>query len=372
MADDKAAYYLLDLAQLPDELYANEVPVSSWLKHCETAGEKGFAQNSLGKLTPLETHVELERLVGLALYMVGNVLPFVLPIILILLYLGFFVAKLFLAYLALLVCCELLYRQLYPPKPLKGPRETQYVYTERNIQKYLSMRWVWPKSLHYPAFEDKSLIYCVAPHGVAPLGITAYPMFSKLFNSRLNHPTGAPIVLKLPLIGWMLKRLGYIPAKAGAMRDVLAKKGENVSVILDGVAGMFQQDEKVEKLWLKERKGICKIALQTGSAIVPCYGFGHSSLWSVVVDPFRILEKVSIALNVSICPFYGRFGWPIGPCRRQATTMAFGEPITCEATAEPTNEQINELHAKMIEGFCTVFDKHKDAYGWGHKKVKIV
>ena len=55
-------------------------------------------------------------------------------------------------------------------------------------------------------------------------------------------------------------------------------------------------------------KGICKISLQTGCPIVPVYGFGHTTLWTVIADPFGILEKLSVYLNVSICPFYGRFG----------------------------------------------------------------
>jgi 2-acylglycerol O-acyltransferase 2 len=372
MAKDDASYYMLDVAQLPDELYRDDVPVSKWLECCETADAKGFPKNSMSKLSPLETHVELERLIGITLYMLMNMLPFIVPPWLIMLFMGFFVAKVFAVYLLILVSCEFLYYVLYPPRKNKAGREQQYMYTERNSTKYISMRCVWPKSLHPPACEETPLIYCMAPHGVAPLGITAYPLYSKLFNSRLNHPTAAPLVMQLPLVGGLLKVLSYIPAKAKTMKDVLAKKGENVSVILDGVAGMFQQDENVEKCWLMKRKGICKISLQTGCPIVPVYGFGHSTLWSVVVDPFGILEKLSIKMDVSICPFYGRFFWPIGPPRRQACLVAFGEPITCEAIPEPTEAQILEHHAKMIEGFRAVFDKHKDSYGWGHKSIVFI
>lgn len=372
MADKKPAYYCLNFATLPDEFYDNEVPVKRWLEKCEIANGSGFPKGSLGQLLPCEGHVELERLVGIALYMLGNLLPFVLPVFGVLLYYGYLVAKLFFAYLCILISFELAYTRLYPQKSLKGPKATQYVYTERNIQKYLSMRWVWPSSLHYPACKDKPLIYCVAPHGVAPLGVTAYPGFSKLFNDRLNHPTAAPVVIKLPLIGWGLKKMGYIPAKANSIRETLLKKEENVSLILDGVAGMFQQDASVEKLWLLERKPICKIALQTGCSIVPAFGFGHTSLYRVVVDPFGILEKLSIALDVSICPFFGRFGWPIGPPWRIPVTLAFGDPITCEQIERPTQEQIDAHHAKMIEGFRSVFEKHKDAYGWSNKTLAFV
>lgn len=370
---DEAAYYMLDLAALPDGPYADEVPVEKWLERCETAGPEGFPPGSLAQVGPCERHVEIERMFGIALYMLMNVLPFALVPFIVLLIRGWLIAKLFFAYLVVLVVSSYAYALLYPQKTLKGIREKQYVYMERNVQKYLSMRWVWHKALHFPAVDKTPLIFSMAPHGVAPMGTTAYPLFSKLFNRRLNHPTSAPVVLKLPIVGAMLRSIGYIPAKANVIKDTLAKKEESVSVILDGIAGMFQQDEAVEKLWLQERKGICKIALQTGCPIVPVYGFGHTTLWTVVADPFGLLEKLSLYLNVSICPFYGRFGWPMGPCQRQAVTVAFGEPISApEPIENPTNEQINEHHAKMIEGFRTVFETHKLAYGWGMKNVEFI
>lgn len=69
---------------------------------------------------------------------------------------------------------------------------------------------------------------------------------------------------------------------------------------------MFQSDASVEKAALSQRKAILAIALKAGVPIVPVYAFGHSSLWTVVADPFRILERLSIAMDVALCPFYGR------------------------------------------------------------------
>merc|ERR1712216_226 len=112
---------------------------------------------------------------------------------------------------------------------------------------------------------------------------------------------------------------------------------------------------------------ICKIALRTGCTMVPVYGFGHTSLWKVVVDPFGVLEKLSVALDVSICPFFGRFCWPIGPPWRVPLTLAFADPIHCEAIEEPTQDHIDAHHAKMIDGFSKTFEKHKVAYGWSKK-----
>lgn len=33
-------------------------------------------------------------------------------------------------------------------------------------------------------------------------------------------------------------------------------------------------------------------------------------------DPFRFLERISIALDISLVPFFGLGGWPLGPTNR--------------------------------------------------------
>jgi hypothetical protein len=134
----------------------------------------------------------------------------------------------------------------------------------------MSLNFVWPETIQRPALIDQQVIFCAIPHGAAPLGITAYPMWSKLFNSKLCHWTCAPIVLKLPLISKYMKQIGYIPAKSKHIIDTLTKKEENVGIILDGIAGMFQT--KYETAHINQRKGIIKIALRAGTPIVPIYG----------------------------------------------------------------------------------------------------
>ena len=194
-----------------------------------------------------------------------------------------------------------------------------------------------------------------------------------MFGERLNHWTAAPVVLKLPVISYFLKRIGYVCATSKDIKRVIAKE-ENVAVALDGIAGMFQRDKQEEIAYVKARKGIVKIALTTGTPLVPVFGFGHSELWRIVVDPFGILEKISCYLNVSVTPFCGR-PWgllPFGPPCRVPILMAFGEPVVCPKVEDPSNDLIDEYHRKMMESFVGAFDTHKAAYGWPTKTLKIV
>ena len=126
-------------------------------------------------------------------------------------------------------------------------------------------------------------IFCIVPHGVLPFGID-YAMIDKLGGNRCSW-VAAPILFKLPFIRSYLKRAGVMPARAQHIRATLARS-ENVGVVLDGVAGIFQpRGEKQEAAWLLQRKGIVKLALETGASLVPIYGFGHTSLLSPILDP---------------------------------------------------------------------------------------
>jgi len=249
----------------------------------------------------------------------------------------------------------------------------QYLYTERNTSKYLSLRFVWPKSVaDNISSKSKPVIFCTVPHGVAPIGITAYPVWSKLFNDKLCHWTCAPVILQLPIVSFFMKSVGYVPAKAKSITDTLTKKEENIGIILDGIAGMFQQRQHEEIAHIRARKGIVKIALRAGVPIVPVYGFGHTSLYRVVVDPFGILEFLSAKLQVALTPFFGRWGWFLGPpVRKSAVCLCLGEPVDCPQMDDPSKEDIDKYHKQLLEHYEQVFDQHKAAYGWEDKKLKF-
>jgi hypothetical protein len=262
----------------------------------------------------------------------------------------------------------------------------QFGYCERHGLKYLSVKGVYPASLHPVTAKesggggDRPIIFCMIPHGVLPLGLMAYPLFSKWFNHRICRWTTAPVVLRLPVISKIVKAAGFIAAEKTIIEETLSKKDQNVGVVLDGIAGMFNDsdDASDEIGYVMERKGIVKIALKTGATIVPVYQFGVTGLWTIVVDPFGVMERLSNWLNVSLVPFYGRWGWPLGPPRRRPMLLAFGEPIlndqlsSDELAGDVGKTIIYKQHQKLVAGFKTVFDTHKAAFGWGGKSLKLV
>jgi len=380
-------YYKLNVGKLPDELYRPEVPASQWLSRCETITSKTFPPNSLNTVDTIPFDVELERIIGIHIYMIGNVFPFlIVPFILLytLLPSSRVVIQCIFVYVFALGAVEVCifkpyFRNKYNLKAdvihngsKEGIKLYQYAFTERNTSKYLSAKFIWPSSLHRPAMESTPMLFAIVPHGVAPFGITTYPMWSKLFNDTLCRWTCAPVLLSIPIISIFLRNIGYIPAKSSSIVETLTKKEQNVGIILDGIAGMFQQSSKEEKAYLKKRLGIIKIALRSGAPIVPVYGFGHTDMYTVVVDPLGVLEKLSHMLGASLTPFFGRWMWFLGPPRRTPISVVFGEPIVCPKVEEPTKEMIVEYHQKMLDAYENLFETHKEAYGWKDKKLRFV
>ena len=157
-------------------------------------------------------------------------------------------------------------------------------FAERHGMRYFSMKAVFPASLH-PSLrphapddfvQGKPIIFCLIPHGVIPLALMAHPMYW-WFNNRICRWTAASVVFKLPVIGTVVKSGGYIEAKAKAIEETLSKKDQNVGVVLDGIAGMFNDSDDsnpIERGHVMSRKAIVKIALRTGATIVPVYQFG--------------------------------------------------------------------------------------------------
>ncbi len=374
-------YYKLNLASLPDDLYHKETDVKEWLA-LTTTSKGSFPPDSLNRIMRLDTAVEMERIIGLPLWMVGNALPFALPLFILAAVFtstGLLLLKALLLYVGILASLQKfifvpMFMKRYKRKQLsnKDVRENQYVHTERNNQKYNSLQIIWPESVNRPALDDTPVIFTSIPHGAAPLGITCYPVWSKLFNNKLCHWTCAPVVLKLPLVSTMMKHMGYIPAKAKHIVDTLTKKEENVGVVLDGIAGMFKSDKDTEIASIKQRKGIIKIALRAGVPIVPTYGFGHTLLWKIVVDPFGIMESLSLKLDISLTPFFGRWGWFLGPSQRVPVCVCLGEPVKCPKIDEPTQDDIDKYHSQLLKSYADLFENHKASYGWANKKLVFV
>ena len=142
-----------------------------------------------------------------------------------------------------------------------------------------------------------------------------------------------------------------------------------VGIVPDGIAGIFRQNEHKEVVALKDRKGLARHALRTGTNILPAYSFGNTSCFSAWWDPYGYMERLSRKAQASIFIFWGRFFLPIP--RRCQITMVYGDVIVVDKVEAPTQEQIDSVHQKILEGIRDCFEEHKASLGWGDRELEF-
>ena len=125
-------------------------------------------------------------------------------------------------------------------------------------------------------------------------------------------------------------------------------------------------------LFLKKRKGFIKIALETGSPIVPCYAFGLMGSYSFWVPKGRVIAKLSRIIGFMPMLFFGRFGIPMGIPKPQKLHLVFGKPIKIPKEDMPSQESIDKYHKIFLEEMESLFEKYKKSNGYGHRNLKII
>lgn len=118
------------------------------------------------------------------------------------------------------------------------------------------------------------------------------------------------------------------------------------------------------------RRGFLRMAAKHGLAVVPIYCFGATKMMRRLNLP--LLEKLSLLLRVSLCIFYGVWGLPIP--FRQRLLYIVGDPIYPSTHGGSMDDEavIDDMHQRFCEELRRIFDRHKTAYGWGHKNLEVM
>jgi hypothetical protein len=143
----------------------------------------------------------------------------------------------------------------------------------------------------------KNYICIVQPHGVISfVGILSAVNGSvPEFVGKL--PTAvADALLYTPILKHVLGIFYLISASKQSLQKTLRHKGVRGTIVLyvGGMAELFLSSTQYEKLYLLQRKGFIKLALQQGVDIVPIYLFGNTNVLSILKTGFlaNISRKV--------------------------------------------------------------------------------
>jgi len=206
-------------------------------------------------------------------------------------------------------------------------------------------------------------LYIHYPHGVITMSVWANVLSDDTSNdmrvATLNSNFYVPILRELVLC------FGFISANRGSIVHCLQKTHKSVMLM----AGGAQEAPLVKRgIVLDKRKGFVKIAIETGTPIVPVYTFGERDVYNVYTPPkgslLKGIQKLFRKVTRGTIPyFWGRL-W-IFPRRVKMVTVYGDDPIIIEKNhiGNVTQESIDLYHSKFKEKLRELHEKHRETYG---------
>ncbi|KAI9168142.1 diacylglycerol O-acyltransferase 1 [Blastocladiella emersonii ATCC 22665] len=129
------------------------------------------------------------------------------------------------------------------------------------------------------------------------------------------------------------------------------------------------------ELVLRKRKGFVRLALDTGSSMVPVVSFGETELFNQyqpapgsVAHCVQRSMKAAMGWTLPLC--YGRFGSWL-PFRKPVTTVV-GEPIHVPHVPNPPRELVEYFHDVYMRKLTELWHAHVDLYAPPGSTMEIV
>jgi 2-acylglycerol O-acyltransferase 2 len=146
------------------------------------------------------------------------------------------------------------------------------------------------------------------PHGVFPVSqLLSRSLCLQIWPGLRIYSIAASIVFKVPVWRHIMTWTGARPATAKMFKQLLQMG--SVALVPGGIAEMFITSPDYEAIKLQGRKGFVRIAVETGTPIVPVYHFGNSLLFRWIAPGW--LERWARKLRVAVGYTAGRFGTPL-------------------------------------------------------------
>ncbi|KAF6207570.1 hypothetical protein GE061_016017 [Apolygus lucorum] len=236
--------------------------------------------------------------------------------------------------------------------------------------------------------DDQNYIFCLFPHGICVTAgfahfLTNCTDFNTLFPGirttlhTLNSNFLYPFMREYSLFSGLLA----VSKEALLHQLTKTKRGRAVVIVPGGAAEAMVSQPGAQRVILKNRKGFVKLAIITGTPLVPIYAFGETDLFDHHTFPsdskvFKTQEYIrKIVGFAQVAPFINgggffqdRFG--LLPRPRPVTTVV-GKPIEVVKNISPTNEEVDAVHKRFVTELVNLFEEHKCKYITNASSVEL-
>ncbi|KAL7302994.1 hypothetical protein TKK_0004219 [Trichogramma kaykai] len=220
---------------------------------------------------------------------------------------------------------------------------------------------------------SRNYLLCSFPHGILATGVTG--------ALGTNVPIFREYVLAFGTCSCDEKSIdNLLSINSKKTETGKVEKGRAVVLIVGGASEAFESRPNTYKILLKRRKGFIRVALKNGAPLVPVFSFGETDIYDQVNNPegsllrkFQeyIKKKVGIAPIIPIGRGFFQYSFGFVP-KRKPIFVVVGRPIETPKIEHPTQEEINEYHAKFTEELINLFETHKTKYLNNAEKISLV
>jgi len=208
------------------------------------------------------------------------------------------------------------------------------------------------------------LVLALEPHDILPFSIFAFSRYLGLVPGRRAVGLMSGVVFHLPGMKQVYRWVSAGSVGRANFERELAR-GATVSLVPGGVREVLALEPSdraggVVALYLKNRRGFLKLALDHGAAVAPAYCFGleqaYDAAWPTGAAVARLSRKLGfVPLYYHGVPRLAPFGIP----RPAPLTVVVGAPLAPPPADAP--DRLGSFHAAFCDAMEALVARHKGA-----------
>lgn len=212
--------------------------------------------------------------------------------------------------------------------------------------------------LHVRSPPTSPCLFVWQPHGLISISSLFYN--SGLLTSNGYHRNHSVLISfwhYIPILGDFARHLNSIPSDASSIRKALNAR-ESVSVMIGGVRDML--DSRPHVITVPKRNGIYRIALETGTPIVPVLTYGENERFPRgnhwVFDAINEWLYSNFRVGIPFPSWTALQNWSELSYKSIKPIHSYtGAPIEVSKVENPTDTDIDALRKQYVEGVQKLF-----------------
>ncbi len=163
-------------------------------------------------------------------------------------------------------------------------------------------------------------------------------------------------------------------------RGIWSNHGQAIVVPLGTKDELNEHNPERITLFIRSRTDFIRVAIKTGSSIVPVFQFGEKDLYSINPCPdgscLRRVQEFFRNVTKLPLPFFGSHTGSKKCCgilpKSRALNMVFGRPIEVNKIEFPTEEQTQEVFGQYLLELENIFNENKARFLDNKNAVLII